>query len=348
MQKPITREWQRTEVKSPHLTKPVSVVAAKEVPYLATANRLQNLNIYLPWTSKTAGLIGTALTTLPVLETSGHHPRWHVHVHGGAWRDPQLSATSIEAAVAHAFADGLIDEVWSGPIDAIVSINYTLSPFPTHPTLPYDPTLSHHSDPAREATHPGHIQDVLHGFALLRSLGLTDRSYILSGHSCGACLAFQAALRPVRHWSLESLPEVPQPAALLGLNGLYDLPTLVHGLGDTHAQLEDVYANLLTIAFGSDESQWPAASPAHVNPDELAKRLRDGRAPPLVVVDQSAQDQLVPMNQMERMKERLQKVRGLRTMRGTRCVGVHAAPWEEGYMIWESVKDILKLLTESV
>ncbi|KAL9097593.1 MAG: hypothetical protein Q9165_000490 [Trypethelium subeluteriae] len=342
----MSREWQNAEVKSPHLAQPVSVIAVKEVPYIPNGNRLQNLNIYLPRTSKTAGLVATTLTAIPILDTPGRRPRWHVHVHGGAWRDPQLSATSIEAAVAHAFAEGLSEDTWSGPIDAIISINYTLSPFPTHPTLPYEPTTSHHSDPAREATHPAHIQDVLHAFALLRSLGLTDRSYILSGHSCGACLAFQAALEQPQHWGLERVPAIPQPAALVGLNGLYDLPELVHGLGDTHAQLKDVYANLLTIAFGAEEDKWPAASPARVDPVQLAKRLRDGRAPPLVLVDQSSQDQLVPMNQMERMKQQLDKVRGLRTVRGNRCVGVHAAPWEEGYIIWESVKDILKLLAE--
>ncbi|KAI9659034.1 MAG: hypothetical protein M1821_001994 [Bathelium mastoideum] len=342
----MTREWERAEVKSPHLADPVSVVAIKEVPYVANSNRLQNINIYLPWMPTTASLVGSSLTSLPELHTPSRHPRWYVHVHGGAWRDPQLSATSIEAAVAHAFAEGVIGDDWSGPIDAIISINYTLSPFPTHPTLPYDPMSNEHSDPAREATHPAHVQDVLRGFAFLRSLGLIDCSYILSGHSCGACLAFQAALLPPQQWGSERIPAIPQPAALLGMNGLYDLPALIHGLGDTHAQLKDVYTNLLAIAFGADESQWPRASPARVDPDELAERLRKGQVPPLVVVDQSVHDQLVPTNQLDRMKAQLEKVRGLRIVQGCRCAGAHAAPWEDGFMIWDSVKDILKLLAE--
>ena len=342
----VARVWQHIAVKSPHLAEAVSVVAIKEVPYITNGNRLQNLNIYLPWMPKTAELVDTALKELPTLQTPGRLPRWHVHVHGGAWRDPQLSATSIEAAVAHAFHKGLDGTEWSGPIDAIVSMNYTLSPFPTHPTLPYDPKSSDPRDPAREAQHPTHVQDVLHRYALLRSLGLTDRSYILSGHSCGACIAFQSALQPTRHWGVIDLPEIPQPAALLGMNGLYDLPNLVYGLGDSHAHLKEVYADLQTIAFGADECTWPAASPARVDADELAKRLQDGRAPPLVVVDQSSQDQLVPMNQVEQMKQQLDKIQGLRVVRGNRCVGEHAAPWKEGYIIWDSVKGILKLLAD--
>ena len=131
------------------------------------------------------------------------------------------------------------------------------------------------------------------------------------------------------------------------MNGLYDLPTLVHGLGETHAHLKAVYADLQAIAFGPDESRWPAASPMRVDPKELENWIKDGRAPPLVVVDQSSKDQLVPMNQMEKMKLQLDKVHDLRIVKGNRCVGVHAAPWEEGYIIWDSVKDVLKLLETS-
>jgi hypothetical protein len=36
-------EWQLAEVTSPHLDHPVSVVAAKAIPYLPNANRFQNL-----------------------------------------------------------------------------------------------------------------------------------------------------------------------------------------------------------------------------------------------------------------------------------------------------------------
>jgi kynurenine formamidase len=335
-------EWQLAEVTSPHLAHPVSVVAAKDIPYLPNANRLQNVSIYLPQTSETSHLIGTAARSLPSPGSQSDLPRYHVHIHGGAWRDPQLTSTSIEPAVAHAFStiDG------SATIVAVASINYTVSPFPTHPSLPYDAIKDNHSDPAREATHPQHVSDILHGLALLRSFGLTDESYILSGHSAGATLAFQSTLQPPRHYGLANIPDAPCPAALLGLNGLYDLPALVNGLGTSHEQLREEYEMLLSNAFGGDQSKWPAASPARFDPARIAELIQEGKAPRLVVLDQSTQDQLVPMNQREWLETNLSKVSGLRSVQGHRCTGKHAAPWEQGIMIWESLRDTLKLLGE--
>jgi kynurenine formamidase len=333
-------KWQFGEVTSPQLPDPVSVVAARDITFLTNANRLQNLSIYLPKTAVTSKLIGTAAISLPSSDST--LPRYHVHVHGGAWRDPQLTSTSIEPAVAHAFSalDG------PAPIIAVASINYTVSQFPTHPALPYDAIKDNHSDLAREAIHPQHVSDVLHGLALLRSLGLTDQSYILSGHSAGATLALQATLQPPRHYGVGDIPDAPCPSAVLGLNGLYDLPELVNGLDASHEQLRDEYEMLLSNAFGADHGKWPAASPAHFDPARIAERVAEGSAPRLVVLDQSTEDQLVPMNQREKLEANLRNVSGLRVVKGHRCTGKHAAPWEQGIMIWESLRDILKLLEE--
>lgn len=268
-------------------------------------------------------------------------PRYHVYIHGGAWRDPQLTSKSIEPAVAHAFCAA---GDTAASISAIASINYTLSPYPTHPALPYDAIKDNHSDPAREAVHPQHVSDVLHGLALLHSFGLTDRSYILSGHSAGACPAFQATLQPPRHYGLDYLAEAPCPAAILGLNGLYDLPGLVNGLDASHEHLRAEYQMFLSSAFGADQSRWPAASPAHFDAANIAERVREGKAPRLVVLDQSTEDHLVPMNQSQRLQANLSKVSGLRVVEGHRCTGKHDAPWEQGLMIWESLKDIFRLL----
>jgi kynurenine formamidase len=332
-------EWQPAEVTSPQLAHPVSVVAAKAIPYVADANRLENLSIYLPKTPETANLIGTAAGSFPDRDSQSLLPRYYVYIHGGAWRDPQVTAKSIEPAVAHAFS--ATDA--SAPISAVVSVNYTLSPYPGHPTLPYDAINGGHSDRAREAVHPQHVSDVLHALALLRSFGLTDRSYILSGHSAGACLALQAILQSPRHYGLD-LPDAPGPAAILGLNGLYDLPGLLNRLGPSHEHLRDDYEIFLSSAFGADQSKWPAASPARFDPAEIAERVREGKAPRLVVLDQSAEDQFVPMNQRERLEANLSKVNGLRVVHGHRCTGKHDAPWEQGIMIWENLRDIFSLL----
>ena len=141
-----------------------------------------------------------------------------------------------------------------------------------------------------------------------------------------------------------NVPGPPRPAAILGLNGLYDLPQLVEGLGPSHEHLKDVYDEFLTITFGGDRGKWLLASPAQFDTEGIAEQVKGGKAPNLVVLDQSTKDQLVPVNQMERLESQLRRVNGLRVVRGNRCTGSHAAPWEQGYMIWESVKDTLGLL----
>jgi kynurenine formamidase len=304
-------EWQLAEVTSPCLARPVSVVAAKDIPYIFNANRLQNLSIYLPETPETSNLIGTPASSLPNSGSRSPLPRYHVYIHGGAWRDPEITAESAEPTVAHAFSAPHV----SAPISAVASLNYTLSQYPTHSAFPYDAIKDNHSDPAREAVHPQHVSDVLHGLALLRSFGLTDQSYILSGHSAGACLAFQAVLQPPRHYGLDYLPDAPCPAAILGLNGLYDLPALVNG------RLRDGYGMFLSSAFGTDKGKWPTASPACFDPAEIAGRVREDKAPRPIVLDQSAEDQLVPMNQRERYQANLTKVDGLRVVEGNRLTG---------------------------
>jgi kynurenine formamidase len=50
------------------------------------------------------------------------------------------------------------------------------------------------------------------------------------------------------------------------------------------------------------------------------------------------------MNQRDRLTATLAKVAGLRVAQGHRLTSTHAAPWEEGIMIYESLLDTLQLL----
>lgn len=335
-------KWQFIEVTSPLLDHSVSVIVAKDIPYVANSNRLQNLSIYLPKTPETAKLIGTPVKSLPTADSGSILPRYHVHIHGGAWRDPQLTAKSIEPTVAHAFF--ATDN--STPIMAVASINYTVSQFPNHPVLPYDAIKYNHLDPSREAVHPQHISDVLHGLDLLRSFVVNDQSYILSGHSCGACIAFQTIFQSPAYYGLDYLPDAPAPTALIGLNGLYDLPNLVNGLDASHEHLHKDYEIMLSNAFGSDKDKWPESSPSRFDPATIAGRMLARKAPQLVLLDHSTEDQLVPMNQQEMFKANLNKVSELRLIEGHRCRGEHAVPWEQGLIIWQSIQDIFCLLQE--
>ena len=117
-------------------------------------------------------------------------------------------------------------------------------------------------------------------------------------------------------------------------------------LGASREHLRDDYESLLTNAFGADKGKWPAASPARFDPAEISVRVRENKAPRFVVLDESTEDQLVPMNQREKLEATLRKASGLRVIEGHRCTGMHAAPWEQGIMIWESLRDIFRLLQE--
>jgi kynurenine formamidase len=340
IQQDAMARWQPAEVTSPHLAQSVPVIAAKAIPYVQGGNRFQNLSLYLPRTSETVSLIGLPVTSLPNSDGLASFPRYQVFIHGGGWRDPHLDAASVEPTVAHAFyAFGE-----SSPIIAIASVNYSLSQYPTHPSAPYDAIKDRHIDPAREAVHPQHLRDVLHGLALLRTFGLSDQSYILTGHSCGATLVLQAALQSPRYHGIEDAPDLPCPAAALCLNGVYDLPALLHSPGASHEHMIGEYRRLLSNAFGADESRWPGASPAQFDTAPIAARVREGRAPRLVVLDQSDEDQVVPMNQRDRLEANLRKVAGLQVIRGNRCSGKHAASWEQGFMMWDGIRDILSAL----
>lgn len=337
-------QWQRVELSAPGLSQPVAVVAAKHIPYQRNGGRFQTMNVYLPTTPASLALIGQPVTSLPSRFPDRQAAQYLVHIHGGAWRDPRLGAESIEATVALAYA--AFDA--SSPIIAIASLNYRLSQFPRHPLDPYDAVEDHHADPSREAVHPTHVSDIYAGLEKLHTLGLEDHSYVLSGHSSGACLAFQAGLQDPFYFGLIDDRIIPRAAAILGLNGLYDLPALVHGLNPSHEDTRGDYTSILSAAFGPGEQTWRAASPAHFDAVQLASRLRAEQAPKLVVIDQSEDDQLVPMNQRDQLAANLQQVEGMRVVLGSRCTGKHAAPWLQGGMLWDSVLDTLDALTVRV
>lgn len=209
--------------------------------------------------------------------------------------------------------------------------------------MPYDPSKGDTGQPWREAKHPDHVRDALTAFEVLQSFGLTDDSYILSGHSCGACIAFQSVLQNPKHWRFkEDLPPPPRPYALIGLNGLYDLVALVNGLGPSHNGMREDYETFQSIAFGTDPTKWPQYSPATFDADDMSRGIEEGHSPTRVLLDQSTDDQLVPFNQLQRMRTQLEQVSGLQIMQGNKCVGKHAAPWEQGYMIWETILDVLE------
>ncbi|KAI7463581.1 hypothetical protein KC351_g15826 [Hortaea werneckii] len=194
----------------------------------------------------------SALNTLdyyiPRRPSTAAHQLWIIYIHGGAWRDPDIDSTSFLQTQHLLCQSREIDQ-----IAGFASINYRLSPYPSHPTSPSDP-----ADPARNAHHPDHLTDVLDALRHLQDTFGFGTRYLLVGHSCGATLAFQAAMMQLPSSSPPASLVTP-PLALLAVEGLYDLPALLsHHASDP----SPIYQHLISNAFGPNPSDWAAASPA--------------------------------------------------------------------------------------
>lgn len=218
----------------------------------------------------------------PTAEADSHR-YWIVYIHGGAWRDPAIDATSFEPIQQRLLQSKVNDE-----IAGYASIDYRLSSYPSHPTNPSDP-----SDPARNARHPDHINDVLSALLYLQNTyGFRDQ-YVLVGHSCGATLALQVAMK--RYWSQQHEStyalehNVEPPLAIVGLEGIYDVQAF-----DGNHRDQPIYKDFLDNAVGS--ADWNVISPTS---GKFGDSWPDGK---LVVIAHSPADELVEPEQAELMQ----------------------------------------------
>ncbi|KAG4259347.1 hypothetical protein FPRO03_13023 [Fusarium proliferatum] len=141
---------------------------------------------------------------------------WVIFIHGGAWRDPDTTATNFAAkAVVELFNSG-VAEVIEGPL----------------------------SD-ERQAIHPDHLNDVISGIQYLQRKFLFGDRYLLTGHSCGATLAYQTLIQQ----SMDKLETHVVRQAIVGVAGLYDLPLL-----RDMDPIPPMCQQLLRAAFGTDET----------------------------------------------------------------------------------------------
>ena len=99
-------------------------------------------------------------------------------------------------------------------------------------------SLNYRLSPA--VKHPSHEDDVIAALNYLKQeYGM--KTYVLVGHSAGACLAFQS------HDSVSGCK------GIIGVEGIYDLTELV----DEYPE----YRYFVEEAFGKDKSVWQEASP---------------------------------------------------------------------------------------
>lgn len=231
--------------------------------------------------------LNTVNVCIPRPRSSGDNDRlWIVFIHGGAWRDPEIDASSFDATQERLLQSSVADK-----IACYASINCRLSPYPSHESNPSDP-----SDPARNAKHPDHINDVLKAILYLQeSYHFQDR-YVLVGHSCGATLAFQVAMK--RYWgsqyesTLALEMNVEPPLAIVGLEGIYDIPALLK-----YHNEQPVYKDIIHNAFGTMD--YEEVSPAYA---AFNGSWPDGR---LAVLAHSKNDSLVEWEQVERQMRAL-------------------------------------------
>jgi kynurenine formamidase len=255
-----------------------------------------------------------------------------IYIHGGAWRDPEIAASSFFAT-----ENKLLDNATpleKDKISGIASLNYRLSPYPSHATSPSSP-----HDPARNASHPDHINDVLAAILYLQE------QYAFGNRSCGATLAFQVAMK--RFWGSQYDPtsalelNVEPPMAIIGVSGIYDIP----GLVDSNAAVP-AYRDLVVNAMGSDRRVWEDASPTNGN---YENGWGEGK---LAVLLHSEADELVAMDQPNAMFEALGK-QGFNDEAGSEKVRKyvkvtgwkHDAIWEDGKALADVILDTIADLT---
>lgn len=285
---------------------------------------LQTLDIFIP-----AALDASTDRTSKV---------WLIFIHGGAWCDPTQNSRELQPALDQlhpsradsAHSDGRSVAAPHHRIAAYASLNYGLSPRPGEFTL----------DPARNREHPQHLRDVLAALRFLRreyGVGARDGwAFVAMGHSCGATMVFQLAMGLLpREQGGESGfgVDVAKPVALVGLEGLYDLPLMV----ENH---EDVpyYAAFVASAFGYDEKLWKRVSPVSA---DVSKIWKDTKC---VVLGMSEEDELVEWEQVEVMYRHVNSSAAMekdQTCKLVKLTGKHDECWSKGDGIIKALKTTL-------
>ena len=310
----------------------------------ASSNILQSYEAYVPDEGVATGI------------PKGSKPLekyWLIFVHGGAWRDPTINATAFSKT-----RDLLLTSPWyshaASRISGYASLNYRLS---QHPSYPQDPRSTNRYH-LRAARHPDHVRDIVLGIARLQKIYGFGKRYVLIGHSCGATIALQ---------TLMGLPEVESlglgvsgawrmPAAVLAVDGIYDIPKLVKKFADIPE-----YRDSVVGAFGNDEKAWAHVSPAR------GDWLREGEwsrgSKRVMVIAHSHRDELVDWGQVDLMTKQVgAQTKNNDAVESANGEGAGAGKLEgrwDGYLkvielksthheVWEKGEELARAITETL
>ncbi|TID24781.1 kynurenine formamidase protein [Venturia nashicola] len=246
---------------------------------------------------------------------------WVVYVHGGAWRDPDITQTSFEPTITslsnlseHASALSLVA--------AFASLDYRLSAHPSHP----QDTRATAASNLRNARHPDHVIDIKMGLKFLQDKFGFGSNYVLVGHSCGATLALQTVLGRGMVTPAEDIA-VERPKGIAGVCGIYDMPLML----ETNSH--PAYREFVAGAFGEDAVLWETVSPA-------VRMKRDGKVLNgiVLILGYSVDDELIDEPQVRSLPELGQDVLVLR--------GGHDEIWQKGDGLARVVVEAVKRTAE--
>jgi len=247
------------------------------------------------------------------------------YIHGGAFRDPLQDSNTILPSLQYLF------DTSSHYIYGVASINYRLSPYPSHPTNPSSP-----DDSARNAKWPDYLADVQSGIQWVLENGESHdprlvekgrqsekRDYILAGHSVGGTITLKVAqseVLPFRH-----------PVAALSLCGIYDFTAL----RDAHLSHRHVYDDFTTAAFGpEDDGGWERGN----TKTGFSEKVE------IVVLAHSKTDTLVDWEQTEVMRDSLMAMGPQAKGAVMEVKGDHKEIYEKGEEVARAVKETLGYL----
>ncbi|KAH7117431.1 Alpha/Beta hydrolase protein [Dactylonectria macrodidyma] len=239
--------------------------------------------------------------------TPQNHGRWVIFIHGGAWRDPRNTLENFIPSIQQIVSSP--DEIQS-QVCGFASIDYRLSP--------------------TSRSHPDHVLDVRAALKfLLAQIQLTD-NYVLIGHSAGATLAYQVVMGEAALSGQPVPDEIPLPAAIVGVSGIYELV----GLKSRHSHIE-AYSSFISGAFGSEGSNWVKASPA-----SYEGNLRHGWSG-YSLLAYSPEDSLIDNPEIDSMATKL-SLDGLEFDVVKDLKGDHNLVWQEGSQIARLVAQVLR------
>jgi kynurenine formamidase len=227
-----------------------------------------------------------------------------------------VDSLSFEPAVTTLWNSSVRDSILG-----FVSINYRLSPYPSHPR---DPSLP--DDPSRNAHYPDHLQDVEKALLYLESQYHISGRYLLVGHSAGATLAFEL--------HSNSSPKLPAPSGILGIAGIYHFEAFLENHSESPA-----YQEFMESAFPA-RALWEKAAP-YTNRESGSAVWEHVKA---VIIAHSEDDELVEEEQTSFMLQRARSILQNETVHFLHTHGHHNEIWRSGHILADLITKSLHIL----